>query len=61
MELVQEYKQILNKLYTTKLSRKADEELRYQLADLWFDLNDAEQREVQQHSFKVRMDARKNR
>lgn len=54
MSLVQQYKGILDRLYTATLPRKQDEELRVQLADMWFRLNEDEQNNVQTYSVNVR-------
>lgn len=54
MSLVQQYKGILDRLYTATLPRREDEDLRSQLAEIWFRLNDEEQDQVQNHSVAIR-------
>lgn len=55
MNLVQQYKDILNTLYgATSLPRLKDEPLRTELANLWFRLNDQEQNHVQEYSERIR-------
>lgn len=54
MNLVQQYKDILNTLYGNTLPRLEDEALRSQLAEIWFKLDDEAQNTVQAYSLDVR-------
>lgn len=54
MSLVQQYKGILDRLYTAALPRREDEGFRSQLADLWFKMDETQQNEVQAYSVTLR-------
>jgi hypothetical protein len=58
MSLVQQYKGILDRLYSTALPRREDEALRSQLAEIWFKLDDEAQNTVQTYSLGVRKSTR---
>lgn len=57
MSLVQQYKSILDRVYTQALPRVQDDSLRSQLANLWFRMDDSEQNEVQTYSVTIRQKA----
>lgn len=58
MNLVQEYKDLIDRLYEKQLPRKSDEDLRHQLSDLWFQMSDRDQVNVQSYSLWVRQGRR---
>lgn len=54
MSLVQQYKNILDRLYRANLRRVEDEDLRTQLAEMWGSLDEDEQNMVQSYSARIR-------
>ena len=52
--LVQKYKTILDKIYSSNLPRLEDDACRKELAELWPALSDEEQDQVQNYSASIR-------